>query len=166
MAVNKALWLSCANKCADNPATFSFLLECFRSEELRLQQNAANILNHFFELFPQKLQEHIIALVDMLDRKRIHGGVKRNVLRWLQFIDLSSLPEDVLGKIIDQCFAFLNDRAEAIAVRAFSLTVLANACKLYPDLRNELKPILEEFLDYGSAGEKSRAKRVLADLKK
>lgn len=163
-ANNKPQWLSCAKDCATEPKKFTFLLECFKSEDIRLQQNAANILNHFFELFPQKLKGHIVALIDMLDREQIHGGVKRNIVRWLQMVDLADFSEDVLGKVLDHCFGFVNDRGEAIAVRAFSITVLANACKLYPELKNELKPILEALRDYGSAGEKSRAKRILGAM--
>ena len=46
------------------------------------------------------------------------------------------------------------------------MTVLYNLCKKEPDLANELRILIEEQMLYGTAGFKSRGKRILKELKK
>jgi hypothetical protein len=67
--------------------------------------------------------------------------------------------------MIDTCFALL-DPKEPIAVRAFSMTVLGNLAAQHPDLKKELRLVIESQLPYGSAGFVARAKKVLKQLEK
>jgi hypothetical protein len=57
------------------------------------------------------------------------------------------------------------DPKEAIAIRCSSMSILEKICNRIPELQPELRLILEEQLEHGSAGFKSRAKRVLSRLK-
>jgi hypothetical protein len=89
-------------------------------------------------------------------------AVKRNVVRILQFVDI---PEDLHGEVMNICFELLGDLRETIAVRVFSMTVLARLAEIYPDIRQELRIIIEDELSHQpSAGFKSRAKKILAAL--
>jgi hypothetical protein len=63
------------------------------------------------------------------------------------------------------CFGYLSDPKEPIAVRVFSMTVLANMAKENPELKNEIIPIIEDQLPFGSAGFRSRGTKVLKILK-
>ena len=68
------------------------------------------------------------------------------------------------GEAADICFGYLVDHKETIAVRVFAMTVLGNICRREPDLGIELRLVIEEELPYASAGFKSRAKKILAEL--
>jgi hypothetical protein len=46
------------------------------------------------------------------------------------------------------------------------MTVLFNIVKKYPELKDELKMSIEDQLPYGSAGFKSRGRRILKSLEK
>jgi hypothetical protein len=81
----------------------------------------------------------------------------------LQFIDI---PKKHQGVIADICFKSLIDKKEPIAIRVFSMTVIANLAAKIPELKNELIPIIEEQLPYASAGFVSRGKKVLKELKR
>jgi hypothetical protein len=81
----------------------------------------------------------------------------------LQFIEI---PKSLHGEVANTCFDYLHDRKEAIAVRAFSMTVLANIAKTSPDLKRELILLLEDILPYGSAGLVSRARNTLKQFNK
>lgn len=64
------------------------------------------------------------------------------------------------------CFAYLESPAEALAIKVFSMTVLGNLAKLYPEIIPELKLLIEDQLPYQTAGFKSRGKKVLKVLEK
>jgi hypothetical protein len=54
---------------------------------------------------------------------------------------------------------------EAIAIKAFSMSVLYNCCKIYPELKVEVIPILEDVLVRDkSKGIQSRGRKVLKQL--
>jgi hypothetical protein len=58
------------------------------------------------------------------------------------------------------------DPKEPIAVRVFSMSVLANITRHEPDLKKELRIIIEDQLPFASAGFRARAKKVLKELEK
>lgn len=62
--------------------------------------------------------------------------------------------------------SFLCQQEGTIAVRVFAMTVLANLAKQLPELKNELIPLIEDQLPYGSAAFISRGRKLLKELKK
>ena len=67
---------------------------------------------------------------------------------------------------MDICFKFLESPTEALAVKVFSMGVLGNLATIYPEIKTELKLIIEEQLPNQTAGFKSRAKKVLKQLRR
>ena len=59
------------------------------------------------------------------------------------------------------CFDFIQSNEIAIAVKAFSLTILQNLSRQYPDIIPELKLIIEERWEHETAAFRSRAKKIL-----
>jgi hypothetical protein len=51
-----------------------------------------------------------------------------------------------------------------IAVKAFSLTILSNLSAAYPEIRGELKLIIEEQWEQSTPAFRSRAKKVLREM--
>ena len=47
---------------------------------------------------------------------------------------------------MDICFRYVASPKEAVAVKAFSLTVLGNLAKLYPEILPEIKLLIEAQL--------------------
>lgn len=146
-----------------NQELFDELMTHFFSNQYRVTQRAAWIMSHCVEKYPFLIQPHLEKMVYNLGDKKIHVAVKRNTVRMLQEVEV---PEDLMGTLADYCFKFLLDPKEAVAVRVFSMTILYNICKKEPDLANELKVVIEEFLPHGTAGFKSRGKRILKGLNK
>ena len=114
-------------------------------------------MSHCAERHPELIEPYLQPFVDKLDEPNIHNAVKRNVMRVLQ----DNLPEQLLGQVATKCFDYISDPAEAIAVKAFSLTVLDTICKREPDLKNELLLLIKERLPYETPAFKSRAKKIL-----
>jgi len=69
------------------------------------------------------------------------------------------------GLVVVICFDFFQSKKEPVAVKVFSMTVLANVAQDLKELRQELILRIEDQLPYGSAGFLSRAGRVLKQLK-
>ena len=93
----------------------------------------------------------------------MHDAVKRNSIHLLQDMEI---PKKYHGEVMNICFTFLESPTEALAVKVFSMTVLGNLAKQYPEIKAELKLLIEYQLPHQSAGFKSRAKKVLKDLDK
>ncbi|MCF0050066.1 hypothetical protein LXM25_08370 [Dyadobacter sp. LJ53] len=151
-----------AYACLD-PAHFAELMQCFLSDDFRLAQRAAYSVGMAGRQRPDLMVPHIGSLVDQLERKDIHDAVIRNSVRILQEV---KIPEDLHGRVMDVCFEFIQNRQAAIAIRAFSLTVLYNFSKIYPEIKNELGIIIEEAMEFETHAFRARGKKILANIKK
>lgn len=149
--------ISIANYIGDEPIRFEELLNIFISDDYRLVQRASWIVNTVAEAQPQMVKKYLPQIVAQLHKPK-HDAVKRNVLRLLQFTEI---PETLKEDLINICFEILQSSKEPIAIKVFAMTVLEKAIRDIPELQNELAIILEDQYPYGSAGYKSRAKKIL-----
>lgn len=140
-----------------NPARFKVLVQTFLAGPYRVTQRAAWPLSNCVRGHPKLIDPHLKSILKMLDKKDAHVAVKRNIMRLLQDIEI---PRQLYGLLTDKCFALM-DTKETIAVRVFSMSVLANIAMHEPDLKKELRIVIEDQLPYASAGYLSRARKVL-----
>jgi len=142
-----------------DPERFKILMTLFLQGEYRVTQRAALVLRICSENYPALVRPYLGDLIYNLDRP-VPDAVKRNTIRHLQYI---SIPPALQGKVAHICFNYLTGQ-EPVAVKAFSMTVLANLAKTEPDLANELKIILQDQLPHASAGFSARARKILRDF--
>lgn len=142
---------------------FAELVELFLHGPYRVTQRAAWPLSNCVKAYPELVQPHLKKLISFCWKVGEHDAVKRNILRFLQFIPI---PKSLQGKTVDMCFQFLGNLKEPVAIRVFAMTVLANLAHENPALKNEIIPIIEDQMPYGSAGFVSRGKKVLKQLKR
>lgn len=143
----------------DNPTRMQQFMYIFLNDEYRVVQLAAHALGKIGDSHPEQIQRHISDLVTRMTDVNIHVAVKRNVVRVLQHV---LIPEHLHGDVMNICFDLLADVNETIAVRVFSMTVLDNLSKEYPEIRQELKLIIEDQLEQGcTAAFRSRASKIL-----
>lgn len=140
---------------------FDELMQVFVQGPIRITQRAAWPISYCVEHNPQLLKPHYPAVVKLLTLPNQTDAVKRNLLRALQFV---KVPSRYQGRIADCCFTFLTGK-EPIAIKVFAMTVLANLAVENHELKNEIVPIIESQLPFGSAGFISRARKVLKQLK-
>ena len=127
------------NWVGNNPGRLNALIRVFVNGNYRLAQRAVRIISQVSDATPELLAPHLPALVHALAHTN-SNAVKRNLVRLLQVVNL---PEEQQGEIAQQCFAFVNNPKEAIAVRAFAITVLARICQLQPELTREFALLLD-----------------------
>ena len=145
----------------ENQLRFDELFYLFLNDEYRVVQRAAWPLSYIVIAHPRLIQKHFNKLLKNLHKPGIHDSVKRNTLRLLQEI---SIPGRFHGDVMNTCFDYIILPTEKPAIKAFSLTVLENLSKQYPDIKQELKTVIEDRWDFETAAFHSRAKKILKRL--
>ncbi|WP_186753843.1 hypothetical protein [Echinicola salinicaeni] len=140
---------------------FSNLFGVFVRGPYRISQRAAHPIALIIEQYPKLLSPYFPEIIGLLKRDDIHDAVKRNIFRMLQS---QKVPGKYEGEVLDLAFSFLVDRKQAIAIRVFAMQVVFNLSAKYPEIRADLKMVLEDMLPYGSPGFKNRAKKILSKL--
>ncbi len=140
---------------------FKELLQCFLSNEYRLQQRAAWSVSWAARKKPEMIMPYIKDLVAQLNRTDVHDAVIRNCVRVLEAIDI---PKKFHGEVMNACFNFIESPSAPIAIKAFSLTTLFNLSKIYPEIKPELKLIIQERWQHETAAFKSRGRKILEQL--
>ncbi|MEJ7681260.1 MAG: hypothetical protein WKG06_26115 [Segetibacter sp.] len=142
---------------------FDTLFHLFLTDEYRVVQRAAWPLSSCVIKHPQLIQKHFKELIANLHAQEIADAVKRNTLRLLQHIEI---PEEFHGDIMNICFDYIASLNEPAAVKAFALTILQNLAQHYPDIKDEVKIIIEDRWEAESPAFRSRARKFLTASKR
>lgn len=149
------------NWVGDSQQRFDELFDLFLNDEYRVVQRAGWPLSYAVSAHPKFIQKHFSRLLKNLQKPGLHNAVRRNTVRLLQDV---TIPQKFQGQVMDLCFEYINSPTEAIAVKAFALTVLDNLSQQYPEIKPELRTIIEDRWDYETAAFRSRAKKILKKL--
>lgn len=152
--------LKISNYIGNDQNRFDELMNLFFDKEYRVTQRAAWVVSHCADKYPELIEPYIESMILNL-KNDVPVAVRRNTLRVLQE---KEMPESIIGDAADICFKIMESAREPIAVKVFAMTLLANICQKVPELKNELKILIENQLPYGSAGFKSRANKILKKL--
>ena len=155
---SKELTTAIVNEVSNSPQKMEELMTCFIDGPLRITQRAAWPMSFIAQKHPDLLLDYYNLLIDLLNKPNKHDAINRNILRAFQFVEI---PEKYQGKVLDVSFKLLNSSNEPIAVKAFSMTVIYNLSKQYPDIIPELKASIETLLPNASSGIKSRGFKIL-----
>jgi len=144
----------------NDEAKFDELMQFVLSDDKRLSQGAAWVMSHCADKNPGLIMPYIGRMAKVL-KNTPHVAVKRNIIRVLSYV---KIPEVYQGDLVNTCFDILLNPKETIAVQSFSMTVIYNITLEQPDLQGELRVVIEDMLEHGSAGIKSRGKKILKML--
>jgi len=140
---------------------FAGLMQLFLKGEYRVTQRAGWPLSICVENHPELITPWFKQILPLLKKPGVHTAVVRNVARLLQYVQI---PKRFHGQVMNDCFDLIADNNTAPAIKAFSLTILENLSAEYPDIKPELKLIIEERWQYETAAFHSRAKKILNKL--
>ena len=147
----------------ENQQRFDELFNLFLNDEYRVTQRAAWPVSYCVEAHPTFIKKRFGELIKNLQKPGLHNAIKRNTVRILRSIDI---PKKYQGQVMNCCFQFLESPTEAVAIKAFSLRVLGNLEKSYPDILPEIKLLMEEQLPNQTAAFKSSAKYLQQSFEK
>ena len=140
---------------------FEVLVQLFLYDEPLIVQRAAWPLSYCAKKHPEYLQKYFKPIIAHMKDDSRHPAVRRNITRILEAINI---PKKYHGEIMNECFRYIENPHEKVAVQAFSLTILENLSKTYPEILPELKLIIQERMPHATAAFKSRAKKILKKL--
>ncbi len=140
---------------------FNQLFNLFLNGEYRVTQRAAWPLSYCAIAHPSFMKKNFEKLITNLNKPNLHDSIKRNTVRLLQQIEI---PEKLEGVVMEICFNYVESPKEAVAIKAFSLTILGKLAKKYPEIIPEIKLLIEEQLTHQRAAFKSRAKKFLKEF--
>ena len=92
-------------------------------------------MSYCVEAHPAFIKKNFTKLISNLQQPNLHDSIKRNTVRLLQYVDI---PKKLQGKVMDICFNYVASPKEAVAIKAFSLSVLGNLGKLNPEILPEI----------------------------
>jgi hypothetical protein len=152
-----------AQKIVKNNRVQELVSLAFEKDQL-LSSRAMWVLGHCSDLDYNCVTPHLIKLIDNLKNNGLHNGVVRNTLRLFQ---KHPVPKNRESFILDTCFGYIKNPAEAIAVRAFAMTIIFNIAKPYPELIDELLLVMIHLSETEEApGIRSRVKNTIKDIYK
>ncbi|MFI5154870.1 MAG: hypothetical protein ACHQEM_01715 [Chitinophagales bacterium] len=145
-----------------NKNRFSALMDLVLHADARISQRAAWPMSYCVIKFQDLVKPWFGQIVDLLEKKDTHPALIRNIVRLLQKVDI---PKRYQGRIMNACFGFVQSNDQPPAIKAFSLTILENLSKQYPETRQELKIIIEERWTREKAAFRSRARKIINTIK-
>jgi len=162
-ASSRKIWDEVVGYVGDDKARFEELISLFFGKDIRLIQRVSQPIGIISEKYPQLIAPYLERLVTNLESNPI-DAVKRNTMRIFQY---NEIPEEIEGRLFEIGMNYLKSAEEAIAIKAFSMTVLRKICEKYPELTQEVIFILEILLkEKISGGITSRGKKELKKLNK
>lgn len=138
---------------------FAQFIHIFLTDEPKMAERAAWLFSTITDKHPDMALPYLRQLYERMLQPEMHIAVMRAVLGCMQHIEI---PEELEGEVMNTTFERLADPKETVAVRCYSMTILDNLSKRYPELRQELTAIIEDQLQHEpTAGFRARAKQVL-----
>lgn len=150
------------NYVGNNQQRFNELMSITLKRNDRLSWRAAWAIVGSFEKYPELIIPHIKTICREF-LTETNTSILRNYTKILMGIDI---PEDFESEIFDRCENVIMSSTQSIAVRANCMTIAYNISQKYPELKPELKLIIEDSLEGGSAGIKNRGGKLVAKLAK
>ena len=141
----------------NNKDRFAELMKLVFDGEPLVTQRAAWPMSYCVKNHPKLIEPYYKKLLNNLEKPNLHDSILRNTVRLLQYV---KVPEKYHGQLMTICFNYIQSNETAVAIKAFSLTVLQNLSKDYPEILHELKTIIDERWEHETAAFKSRAKKI------
>lgn len=147
----------------NNKTHFAELMNLMLHDEYRVAQRAAYPISYSVRKHPSLIRPWFSKMIKKMGDKTAHDAVRRNALRILEAVDI---PKKYCGLLFETSNNYLHDINEPIAVRAFSISVMCNIAKKFPDLNPEVKLNAEGLLHCGIPALEARSRNTLKELSK
>jgi hypothetical protein len=118
-------------------------------DDTNISMRSAWILSHVSMKSPEIIVPLIPQFLNYIRKKDAHPGTVRCILSCIQRINI---PGKYCSEIFDYCMDATKNAGMPNAVRAFSITILGNICKNYPELKPEVEMVLNELKTFPQPG--------------
>jgi hypothetical protein len=151
-----------ARMAVENNTILAELWDYAIADEEPLNWRSAWVIKGIWEQNPALVSPLINEMIRALPGLN-KAGVKREFLRMIQEYPIPE-DEDLLGILLDCCFAWLAAPAEPIAIKIHTMTILFEISKKIPEIKPELITTIEVAMQEGSAGIRNRGSKTISNL--
>jgi hypothetical protein len=144
----------------DDAERFKQIVDIMFTAEPTLQMRASWVISILSDKKPELLTPYVNRIITDIDTFK-HPGARRNLLRYLA---QTEIPEVYYGELYDKCFTWLLSKDEPPAVKVHSMQILVNIAEILPDLKREIRLVMEELTDHESAAIRSRSRHLMGRL--
>ena len=151
---------------ATHPEGLPELIDCLQSDDPVCGQCAAMVWGDLARLEPDWMRPHLPRLTELALHPP-YPTTRRNVMRYFSEVPASWLLADeerVAGPLLELAFALAEDPTQKVTARMYGIQIAANLSEHYPELRPELRDLIEGELAAASPGFRSRARKILKGL--
>jgi len=142
---------------------FKELIDIAYQAKSPLCMRAARVADACCERNPELIRPYLAKM--MKDLSGIRDMAVKRVFMHILIRHSMVDDEEAMGMLVDTLFRWMQDDSQAISVRAYSLVILENVAKQYPELKSELAAVLEETLPYwDSTGLQTLGKKTIKRL--
>lgn len=160
---SKAGTLAIFRHVGEDAVRFRELMALLLKGDEQMRQRASWPIMEIAIQYPALLQPYYEKLISLLEEEWTGAAVRRHILR---IFTEHKVPQKWEGRVLDICLKLIPSEQQAIAVRAFSITVAAQIAKPYPEIQRELLLVLNAVLEMPvSAAIQVRIKRAIKDVK-
>lgn len=149
-----------ANSIANKPEALKKIIDIIYTEKPPLPQRASWLLPVVNNKYPELLVPYISKFSKTVVNFKV-DGIKRNIL---SVLEKHIIPKKEQAKLLDVCFNYLLSPQETVAVKVYAMQIIANICIEHPELKNELKVVINDQLPKNTAAFYSRAYKILKTL--
>ncbi len=149
--------LQIANEIGTDSKKFKELMKLVLANEKLISQRAAWALSFSVESHPALLLPYLNKIINTLPFSNYHHAVRRNIVRVLRFV---TIPANLKGKLIDDCFELSISQSETIAVRGFAVDLIKINAKEFPEIISALMEELSLQISDASPGIKSKIRQL------
>ncbi len=145
------------------PDLFAELVHLMTEDTYPISMRASWVAYHAYSKNPHLAKPYLKQFLSLLSTTNI-DGTKRTLLKILNDYT-TELSDDEFGLLADLAFSWAEDPKQAVAVKAFSIDILLNVIKVYPEAVHEVRGIIESILPEASSGLKNKCNKTLKILK-
>ncbi len=149
-----------ANYIGNDSEKFGQLIDLLFNGKVPIPQRAAWVVATIAEKHAELCLPYLVTIVERLEEFE-HTGIHRCLLKVISEIDI---PEQLQGKLYDICYEWLIIKTSPIAVKVYCMQILFNISEVEPDLKHELKLVIEELIDHESPGIQSKSRALMRRL--
>jgi hypothetical protein len=161
---SKALSLLTASMVYEEPSLFGVFIDLALLDEKYYAERASRVICVCSQNFPELFKPHCSRVIAALGNLTSEGAM-RNFLKTLAEVPVKLTKKDK-SILLNQCFDYLVSNDYPVAVQVFSMQILYNLSGEIPEIGEELYRILEEKIPDASAGYRSRARRIILQMRR
>ncbi|TCO09136.1 hypothetical protein [Natronoflexus pectinivorans] len=149
-----------AKELSEQPEVIPTIIELIKNKEKKVAWRAAWILDNFSRQYSPMLIPYTDQFCEILISTP-NQGVRRHLTNILCTIPAETIED---GRVVDACLQWITEEKSDIAVKANSMQLVANICRVYPELASEIIHVIEQGMENGSTGIKNRGKKIISTL--